>query len=115
MLDLKKLILVSIIVDEEDSCPPDLEAVEIQQRQEQVQVQQQVQFEQVVEHQEQQGTTTQQVSLNSLGLDPSSELVRNLAIAIKVSLSFLSGKYPSFVCKSSKLRDNLVKNLANKL
>jgi hypothetical protein len=98
-------------VDEEDSCPPDLEAVEIQQRQEQVQVQQQVQFEQVVEHQEQQGTTTQQVSLNSLGLDPSSELVRNLAIAIKVGMENYQ-EAGSYEPSADELID-VLKNLEN--
>ena len=69
-------ILVSGELDEEDSCPPDLESVDV--------VQQQVDYQQ----QQQQRTTTQQTSLDQVLFEPDSELLRNLAIAIKVRSLF---------------------------
>ena len=63
-------------MDEEDGCPPDLEAVEEVQVQQQVQQQQQVVQQQQV-HQQQ----SEQEKLNQF-LD--SDLIRNLTIAIKV-------------------------------
>ena len=63
-------------LDEEDGCPPDLEAVEEVQVQQQVQQQQQVVQQQQV-HQQQ----SEQEKLNQF-LD--SDLIRNLTIAIKV-------------------------------
>lgn len=56
-------------VDEEDSCPPDLEAVEVEQ------VQQQHQFEQ---------PRAQEQPAPAALFDPGSDLIRNLAIAIRV-------------------------------
>ena len=87
------LLCLSAEVDEEDSCPPDLEAVELQQQQQQQQLQLQQQQQQY--HQQQQQAVeaqrppvqqeqqpVQNLELNLSGLD--SDLVRNLAIAIKV-------------------------------
>ena len=63
-------------MDEEDGCPPDLEAVEVQVQQQQQLVQQQVQ------QQLRQDNSSQQEKLKQF-LD--SDLIRNLTIAIKVS------------------------------
>ena len=68
-------ILVSGDLDEEDSCPPDLESVEPV-----------VSQNQQVEINQQQRTTAQQDFVN---LDTDSELLRNLAIAIKVTYNFI--------------------------
>ena len=74
-------------VDEEDSCPPDLEAVELQQQQQQQQPQPQQVHQQPEPQQVHQAppppSVPQQQDLFA-GLDPTSDLVRNLAIAIKV-------------------------------
>ena len=75
-------------VDEEDSCPPDLEAVELQQQQQQQQHQPQQAYQQPEPQQQvhqapPQPSVPQQQDLFA-GLDPTSDLVRNLAIAIKV-------------------------------
>ena len=72
-------------LDEEDGCPPDLEAVEVQvqqQQQQQQQVQQQVQQQQ---QQSVENTLNQQEQLKKF-LD--SDLIRNLTIAIKVSKNY---------------------------
>ena len=66
-------------MDEEDGCPPDLEAVEVQVQQQQ---QQQQLVQQQVQQQLQQDTSIQQEKLKQF-LD--SDLIRNLTIAIKVS------------------------------
>ena len=73
-------------LDEEDGCPPDLEAVEVQvqqQQQQQQQVQQQVQQQQ--QQQSVENTVNQQEQLKKF-LD--SDLIRNLTIAIKVSKNY---------------------------
>merc|ERR1711988_1834953 len=70
-------------LDEEDGCPPDLEAVEEVQVQQQVQQQQQVVQQQQV-HQQQ----SEQEKLNQF-LD--SDLIRNLAIAIKAGMDNYQG------------------------
>lgn len=65
----KVFVVSGLELDEEDSCPPDLEAVEVVQ-----QVPQQ--------QQPQQQPSSSASLLTALGAD--SELIRNLAIAIKV-------------------------------
>ena len=73
--------------DEEDSCPPDLEAVELQQQQQQQQPQPQQVHQQPEPQQVHQAPPPPSVPQQQdpfAGLDPTSDLVRNLAIAIKV-------------------------------
>ena len=88
--DLTTIWLFIILgdLDEEDGCPPDLEAVEEVQVQQQVQQQQQVVQQQQV-HQQQ----SEQEKLNQF-LD--SDLIRNLTIAIKVR------NYP--LCKRNEFK-----------
>merc|ERR1712156_1401624 len=74
-------IHLSCELDEEDSCPPDLESVDPV-------VQQQVDYHQ----QQQQRTTTQQTSLDQVLFEPDSELLRNLAIAIKAGMEAYQGE-----------------------
>merc|ERR1711981_1209126 len=83
------------------SCPPDLEAVELQQhhQQQQQQLQQQQQQQQ------------QQQESPFLGLDPNSDLVRNLAIAIKTSMETYKGE-GTYEPSADELID-VLKNLEN--
>merc|ERR1719288_204894 len=110
-------------VDEEDSCPPDLEAVELQQQQQQ-QRQQQQQFEKLQQQQQYQQQQQEQQSsvqnnlnnksdageLNLQGLD--SDLVRNLAIAIKTSMESYQGSGGTYEPSADELID-VLKNLEN--
>jgi len=86
-------------LDEEDSCPPDLESVDV--------VQQQVDYQQ----QQQQRTTTQQTSLEQILFEPDSELLRNLAIAIKAGMEAYQGE-GSYEPSADELID-VLKNLEN--
>jgi hypothetical protein len=108
-------------VDEEDSCPPDLEAVELQQQQQQQQLQLQQQQQQY--HQQQQQAVeaqrppvqqeqqpVQNLELNLSGLD--SNLVRNLAIAIKASMENYQGSGGTYEPSADELID-VLKNLEN--
>merc|ERR1719412_1392808 len=106
-------------VDEEDSCPPDLEAVELQQQQQQQQQQQrhhQQQQQQAVEAQrpvQQEQLPVQNLKsdvLNLEGLD--SDLVRNLAIAIKASMENYQGLGGTYEPSADELID-VLKNLEN--
>merc|ERR1712029_509706 len=90
-------------LDEEDGCPPDLEAVEEVQVQQQVQQQQQVVQQQQV-HQQQ----TEQEKLNQF-LD--SDLIRNLTIAIKAGMDNYQGM-ESYEPSADELI-NVLKNLEN--
>lgn len=90
-------------LDEEDGCPPDLEAVEEVQVQQQVQQQQQVVQQQQV-HQQQ----SEQEKLNQF-LD--SDLIRNLTIAIKAGMDNYQGM-ESYEPSADELI-NVLKNLEN--
>merc|ERR1719273_657045 len=108
-------------VDEEDSCPPDLEAVELQQQQQQ-QRQQQQQFEKLQQQYQQQQQEQQSSVQNNFnnksdagevnlqGLD--SDLVRNLAIAIKTSMESYQGSGGTYEPSADELID-VLKNLEN--
>jgi len=85
-------------LDEEDSCPPDLESVEPV-----VPHQQQVEF-----NQQQQQTTVQQDFVN---LDADSELLRNLAIAIRAGMEIYQGE-GTYEPSADELID-VLKNLEN--
>merc|ERR1712184_202265 len=97
------------------SCPPDLEAVELQQQQQQQRQQQQQQYQQ---QQEQQSAVQNNLNnksdageLNHLqGLD--SDLVRNLAIAIKTSMESYQGSGGTYEPSADELID-VLKNLEN--
>jgi len=96
-------------LDEEDGCPPDLEAVEVQVQQQQQQQQQQVQ--QQVQQQQQQSvenTLNQQEQLKKF-LD--SDLIRNLTIAIKAGMENYQGM-ESYEPSADELI-NVLKNLEN--
>merc|ERR1712045_530180 len=105
-------------VDEEDSCPPDLEAVELQQQQQQQQQQHhhQQQKQQAVEaqrpvQQEQHPVQNLKSDVSNLeGLD--SDLVRNLAIAIKASMENYQGLGGTYEPSADELID-VLKNLEN--
>merc|ERR1712223_2035916 len=84
-------------LDEEDSCPPDLESVEPV-----------VSQNQQVEINQQQRTTAQQDFLN---LDTDSELLRNLAIAIKAGMEVYQGE-GTYEPSADELID-VLKNLEN--
>merc|ERR1739836_152795 len=90
-------------LDEEDGCPPDLEAVEEVQVQQQVQQQQQVVQQQQV-HQQQ----SEQEKLNQF-LD--SDLIRNLTIAIRAGMDNYQGM-ESYEPSADELI-NVLKNLEN--
>merc|ERR1711981_1116563 len=83
------------------SCPPDLEAVELQQHHQQQQ--------QLLQKQQQQ--QQQQQESPFLGLDPNSDLVRNLAIAIKTSMETYKGE-GTYEPSADELID-VLKNLEN--
>merc|ERR1712156_1144176 len=93
-------IHLSCELDEEDSCPPDLESVDPV-------VQQQVDYHQ----QQQQRTTTQQTSLDQVLFEPDSELLRNLAIAIKAGMEAYQGE-GTYEPSADELID-VLKNLEN--
>merc|ERR1712223_1182187 len=84
-------------LDEEDSCPPDLESVEPAVKQHQ-----QVEFDQ------RQQTTAQQDFVN---LDADSELLRNLAIAIRAGMEAYQGE-GTYEPSADELID-VLKNLEN--
>merc|ERR1711981_1094732 len=95
------------------SCPPDLEAVELQQQQQQQRQQQQYQQQE----QEQQSSVQNNLNnksdageLNLQGLD--SDLVRNLAIAIKTSMESYQGSGGTYEPSADELID-VLKNLEN--
>merc|ERR1712228_389204 len=88
---------VSGELDEEDSCPPDLESVEPAVKQHQ-----QVEFNQ------RQQTTAQQDFVN---LDADSELLRNLAIAIRAGMEAYQGE-GTYEPSADELID-VLKNLEN--
>merc|ERR1712110_1104984 len=88
-------------VDEEDSCPPDLEAVELHQQQQ----------EQQSAVQNNLNNKSDAGELNHLqGLD--SDLVRNLAIAIKTSMESYQGSGGTYEPSADELID-VLKNLEN--
>merc|ERR1711899_242175 len=96
------------------SCPPDLEAVELQQQQQQRQQQQQ---QQQYQQQEQQSSVQNNFNnksdageVNLQGLD--SDLVRNLAIAIKTSMESYQGSGGTYEPSADELID-VLKNLEN--
>merc|ERR1711963_476832 len=93
-------------VDEEDSCPPDLEAVELQPQQ----VHQQPEPQQV--HQAPPPPSVPQQQDPFAGLDPTSDLVRNLAIAIKTSMETYKGQGGTYEPSADELID-VLKNLEN--
>jgi len=85
-------------LDEEDSCPPDLEAVDVVPPQQQQQQQQQVQPQQQQQQQEFQ-------------LEANSELIRNLCIALKTGMEAYQGT-ESYEPSADELID-VLKNLEN--
>jgi len=85
-------------LDEEDGCPPDLEAVE------EVQVQQQQQ-------QQQQQVQQQQLDQEKLNQFLDSDLIRNLTIAIKAGMDNYQGM-ESYEPSADELI-NVLKNLEN--
>merc|ERR1719492_522510 len=97
-------------VDEEDSCPPDLEAVELQQQQQQQRQQQYQQQEQQSSVQNNLNNKSDAGELNLQGLD--SDLVRNLAIAIKTSMESYQGSGGTYEPSADELID-VLKNLEN--
>merc|ERR1711963_1174627 len=102
-------------VDEEDSCPPDLEAVELQQQQQQQQPQPQQVHQQPEPQQVHQAPPPPSVPQQQdpfAGLDPTSDLVRNLAIAIKTSMETYKGQGGTYEPSADELID-VLKNLEN--
>merc|ERR1712045_810256 len=95
-------------VDEEDSCPPDLEAVELQEQQQQQRQQQQQEQQSSVQNNL--NNKSDACELNLQGLD--SDLVRNLAIAIKTSMESYQGSGGTYEPSADELID-VLKNLEN--
>merc|ERR1711936_121798 len=109
------LLCLSAEVDEEDSCPPDLEAVELQQQQQQQQQhhqqqQQAVEARRPVQQEQHPVQNLKSDVLNLEGLD--SDLVRNLAIAIKTSMENYQGLGGTYEPSADELID-VLKNLEN--
>merc|ERR1711988_1420415 len=86
------------------SCPPDLEAVELQQQQQHQQQEQQSSVQNNLNNKSDAG------ELNLQGLD--SDLVRNLAIAIKTSMESYQGSGGTYEPSADELID-VLKNLEN--
>merc|ERR1711981_1449392 len=92
------------------SCPPDLEAVELQQQQQQQQQQQPVEAQRPVQQEQRPVQNLKSDVLNLEGLD--SDLVRNLAIAIKASMENYQGLGGTYEPSADELID-VLKNLEN--